>query len=194
MSARASSTRRAGVLCFHLHRCGDRFWFTHGRTAAPRDYVVAGSGEWPEGQPFPEAIVARGDLSSAGLAAKVKFVVDTMKARCAGLGADWSDLRQRRSTPPRISTDLLEKPFRACRSDRTRAWAGASASRPSSNWNSKWMYVRYVANWCCSLNTIQTKKVRSVRPGHPERYLNAWALRYLTVEVILRRRLAVWAA
>ena len=60
--------------------------------ALGRDYVVAGSGEWPEGEPFPDAIVARGDLSSEGLAAKVKFVIDTMKARCAGLGADWSRL------------------------------------------------------------------------------------------------------
>jgi hypothetical protein len=59
---------------------------------AGRDYVVAGSGEWPEGQPFPQAIVARGDLTSAGLAAKVKFVVDTMQGRCAGLRGDWRRL------------------------------------------------------------------------------------------------------
>lgn len=59
---------------------------------AGRDYIVAGSGEWPEGQPFPEAIVARGDLSSAGLAAKAKFVIGTMQSRCAGLGGDWQRL------------------------------------------------------------------------------------------------------
>jgi hypothetical protein len=57
-----------------------------------RDFVVAGSGEWPEGQPFPQAIVARGDCSAEGLAAKVAFVLQTMKGRCAGLGGDWGRL------------------------------------------------------------------------------------------------------
>ncbi len=58
--------------------------------AQGRDYVVAGSGEWPEDQPFPAGIVARGDLSPAGLAHKVRYVLDTMQARCAGLGGQWS--------------------------------------------------------------------------------------------------------
>ena len=57
------------------------------------DYVVAGSGEWPEGEPFPAAIVARGDVSAAGLAAKAQFVLATMRARCDGLGGDWSAVR-----------------------------------------------------------------------------------------------------
>jgi hypothetical protein len=56
------------------------------------DFVVAGSGEWPEGQPFPQGIVARGDLSAAGLAAKARYVIDTMRARTAGLQGDWSGL------------------------------------------------------------------------------------------------------
>ncbi|MFO1330590.1 MAG: hypothetical protein U1F56_24835, partial [Rubrivivax sp.] len=47
-----------------------------------RDFVVAGSGEWPEDQPFPQGIVARGDLSPAGLAAKADYVLRTMRARC----------------------------------------------------------------------------------------------------------------
>jgi hypothetical protein len=57
-----------------------------------RDYVVAGSGEWPEGQPFPEAIIARDDLSPKGFAAKVQFVMQTMRERCAGMGGDWARL------------------------------------------------------------------------------------------------------
>lgn len=66
---------------------------THAATAlAGRDYVVAGSGEWPEDQPFPQGIVARGDLSPSGLAAKVRYVIATMKSRCEGLGGDWSRL------------------------------------------------------------------------------------------------------
>ncbi|MBL8342926.1 MAG: hypothetical protein JNL30_15770 [Rubrivivax sp.] len=56
------------------------------------DFVVAGSGEWPEGEPFPEGIVARGDRSAAGLAAKARHVIDTMRARAAGLHGDWSGL------------------------------------------------------------------------------------------------------
>lgn len=59
-------------------------------TRAPQDsFVVAGSGEWPEGGRFPEAIVARGDVSAAGLRAKARWVCDMMAQRLAGLGADW---------------------------------------------------------------------------------------------------------
>jgi hypothetical protein len=70
------------------------FTYTVPERAIPNasDYVVAGSGEWPEGQPFPEAIIARDDVSPAGLAAKVSFVMQTMQARCTGLGGDWGRL------------------------------------------------------------------------------------------------------
>lgn len=61
-------------------------------SSSTRDFVVAGSGEWPDGQAFPQAVIARGDLSPAGLAAKVDFVIKTMKGRCAGLGGDWRRL------------------------------------------------------------------------------------------------------
>ncbi len=59
---------------------------------ATADYVVAGSGEWPEGTPFPDGIVARGDTSADGLRAKAAYVLQTMRERCAGLGGDWSAL------------------------------------------------------------------------------------------------------
>jgi len=58
---------------------------------APRDYVVAGSGEWPEGARFPEDIVARGDATADGLRRKVEYVLGVMQARLAGLGARWAD-------------------------------------------------------------------------------------------------------
>lgn len=61
-------------------------------TPAQADFVVAGSGEWPEDQPFPDGIVARGDLSAAGLAAKAAYVLRTMRARVQGLGGDWQAL------------------------------------------------------------------------------------------------------
>ena len=57
--------------------------------AAP-SFVVAGSGEWPEHLPFPAGIVARGDVSPAGMAAKIAYVLQTMRSRCEGLGGDWN--------------------------------------------------------------------------------------------------------
>lgn len=77
--------------------CFFAFSYTVPQTAAaavpaPSDFVVAGSGEWPEDQPFPAGIVARGDLSAAGLAAKAAYVLATMRARTQGLGGDWSGL------------------------------------------------------------------------------------------------------
>jgi hypothetical protein len=52
-------------------------------------FVVAGSGEWPEGGRFPEDIVARGDVSEAGMRAKAKFVLGKMDSRLKGLGIGW---------------------------------------------------------------------------------------------------------
>lgn len=46
---------------------------------AERDFVVAGSGEWPEGGRFPEDIVQ-------GLDNKVAWVLDKMEERMRGLG------------------------------------------------------------------------------------------------------------
>lgn len=52
-------------------------------------FIVAGSGEWPEGGRFPEDIVARGDVSPAGMAKKADHVLRIMDARIQGLGASW---------------------------------------------------------------------------------------------------------
>jgi hypothetical protein len=55
-------------------------------------FVVAGSGEWPEGGRFPEDIVARGDTSEAGMQRKARFVLDKMEHRMHGLGGfGWRD-------------------------------------------------------------------------------------------------------
>jgi hypothetical protein len=62
------------------------------RAPGPRSFVLAGYAEWAEGTAFPEGIVARGDRSSAGLAAKASFVLDTLEQRCAALGGDWAML------------------------------------------------------------------------------------------------------
>jgi hypothetical protein len=50
------------------------------------DFVVAGSGEWPEGGKFPEDIVARGDTSENGVKQKAQFVIGKMRSRMEGLG------------------------------------------------------------------------------------------------------------
>jgi hypothetical protein len=64
-----------------------------GPSEQPRpSFVVAGSGEWPEGGRFPEDIAARGDLSTAGIAAKARCVLDAMQRRLAGLGVTWQDV------------------------------------------------------------------------------------------------------
>jgi hypothetical protein len=65
------------------------FCYTVPAARAAASFVVAGSGEWPEGSRFPEDIVARGDLSPAGLAAKALWVLDMMSSRLRGLGASW---------------------------------------------------------------------------------------------------------
>jgi len=52
-------------------------------------FVVAGSGEWPEGGRFPEDIVARGDVSASGLKRKVDWVLDMMESRMKQLGVGW---------------------------------------------------------------------------------------------------------
>lgn len=52
-------------------------------------FVVAGSGEWPEGGRFPEDIVARDDVSPAGLKRKSDWVLDMMESRMHGLGTSW---------------------------------------------------------------------------------------------------------
>jgi hypothetical protein len=66
------------------------FSYTVPAAAASPSFVVAGSGEWPEHLPFPAGIVARGDITPAGMAAKIAYVLQTMRERCGRLGADWT--------------------------------------------------------------------------------------------------------
>jgi hypothetical protein len=74
-----------GEPCFHA------FCYSVPAVGASGDYVVAGSGEWPEGGRFPDDLVARGDVSPEGLRRKARFVLEVMQARLAGLGARWSE-------------------------------------------------------------------------------------------------------
>ena len=69
--------------------CVYAFCYTVAANHAGTSFVVAGSGEWPEGGKFPDDIIARGDLSPAGLREKALFVLRKMEDRLAGLGASW---------------------------------------------------------------------------------------------------------
>ena len=63
-------------------------------TTAPRlSFVVAGSGEVPEGKAnYGDHIVRPGDTSPEGLREKAAFVLTEMEKRLAALGANWADV------------------------------------------------------------------------------------------------------
>ena len=70
--------------------CFYAFSYTVEEKAARPSFVVAGSGEWPEGGRFPEDIVGRADVSPAGMATKVRWVLHMMDSRLRGLGVGWA--------------------------------------------------------------------------------------------------------
>lgn len=56
-------------------------------------FVIAGSGEVPEGKPnYRDHIVRPGDTSAEGLRAKAGYVLDEMERRLAALGFSWRDV------------------------------------------------------------------------------------------------------
>ena len=71
--------------CFHA------FSFTV-KSAQPPSFVVAGSGEVPEGTGiYGDNIVARGDVSPAGLRRKAEAVLTEMERRLGLLGFSWAE-------------------------------------------------------------------------------------------------------
>jgi hypothetical protein len=67
------------------------FAYTVVDPAAAPSWVVAGSGEAPEGRgDYRDHMVARGDTSPAGLLAKARFVLDEMQRRMGALGFGWT--------------------------------------------------------------------------------------------------------
>ena len=72
--------------------CFYAFCYTVPARQASPTFVVAGSGEWPSGGKFPEDIVARGDVSAAGMQAKARWVLDAMENRLTELGANWQQV------------------------------------------------------------------------------------------------------
>lgn len=68
------------------------FCFTTETKSAQPSFVVAGSGEAPEGKAnYREHIIARGDVSPAGLRQKAVWVLGEMERRMAALDASWKD-------------------------------------------------------------------------------------------------------
>jgi len=56
-------------------------------------FVIAGSGEVPEGKAnYRDHIVSPGDVSPAGMRNKVRFVREEMERRLAGFGMGWKDV------------------------------------------------------------------------------------------------------
>ena len=56
-----------------------------------RSFVVAGSGELPEGSLDPHDVVRRGENSADALVEKARFVLGIMDRRLSALGASWQD-------------------------------------------------------------------------------------------------------
>lgn len=69
------------------------FTYTVPAPSAPASFVVAGSGEAPEGKGnYKDHIIARGDTSPAGLRKKAVYVLGEMERRMAALGGTWKDV------------------------------------------------------------------------------------------------------
>jgi hypothetical protein len=68
------------------------FSFTTVAADAAPSFVVAGSGEAPEGHAtYRDHIVSRGDVSPEGLRNKARFVLGEMERRAGALGFGWQD-------------------------------------------------------------------------------------------------------
>jgi len=68
------------------------FAFTVRTADARPSFIVAGSGEVPEGhKDYFDHIIARGDVSPQGLREKARFVLGEMERRLSALGFTWHD-------------------------------------------------------------------------------------------------------
>jgi hypothetical protein len=91
------------------------FSFTTRVAEAPPSFVVAGSGEVPEGKAnYRDFITAPGDTSADGMRAKIRFVMTEMERRMAALQADWSHTTAAQiytveNIHPFIATELLAR-------------------------------------------------------------------------------------
>jgi hypothetical protein len=90
--------------CFHA------FSYTVRPGDGRAGFVLAGSGEWPEGGGFPEDIVAGDDVSAEGMAKKTRWVLDAMDARLKSLRVQWGDATVAQVyTAERFDMDLVQR-------------------------------------------------------------------------------------
>jgi hypothetical protein len=68
------------------------FSYTIPSNSPNRTFIVAGSGELPEGSLDPHDVIRRGENSTDALAEKARFVLGIMDRRVSGLGAAWEDV------------------------------------------------------------------------------------------------------
>lgn len=69
------------------------FAFTVAAADAPTSFIIAGSGEAPEGKGnYADHVIRRGDVSPEGLREKARWVLGEMERRMACFGADWQDI------------------------------------------------------------------------------------------------------
>ncbi|RED36176.1 hypothetical protein BJ123_108109 [Rhodopseudomonas thermotolerans] len=69
------------------------FSYTVPADNAPKSFVIAGSGEAPEGKGnYRDHTVALGDTSAAGLQKKAQFVLGEMERRMSAFGGTWADI------------------------------------------------------------------------------------------------------
>lgn len=69
------------------------FTYTVPAAGAPPSFVVAGSGEAPEGKPnYRDHAIRLGDTSPAAMHEKAKWVLGEMERRMSAFGGDWSQV------------------------------------------------------------------------------------------------------
>ena len=85
------------------------FSYTVPAPGASPDFVIAGSGEVPEGRTnYRDHIIAKGDTSAAGLLQKLRWVLGEQERRLAALGHSWADV-----TATQVYTEHDIHPFMA---------------------------------------------------------------------------------
>lgn len=104
------------------------FSYTVPAADAKPSFVIAGSGEVPEGQAnYRDHIVAKGDVSAAGMLKKVRWVLAEQERRLAALGFGWGDV-----TATQVYTVHNIHPF----------MAGELVARGADGGGITWHYVR----------------------------------------------------
>jgi hypothetical protein len=90
------------------------FAYTAPSTAQCQTFVVAGAGELPEGSTNPNDILLCGDVSSAALAEKARFVMSRMQDRLHAMGVSWPqvtaiDVYTARDLTGALVTEILKQ-------------------------------------------------------------------------------------